>query len=460
MIEEHGLDTFRDIVAEAFKAGMELFPDFTLHGREHLEELDRLVLLMAQAIPELKRDPNAVSLLRLAVILHDYAMVAVPTTDREAELREQMGPEVSFAEIVRKTHQDEIVHALSNSDTTAVLTSTFPNAGLGHLKDACEIAKFHRFHPLKKAPEHLRGLCALMRLVDELEIGPRRAPRPAYLAKRARMGPESRLHWLKHICSREIDKRLGTMTFEERGGNRRIVKVWVAVAATADSWRGLQDLVYQKIRRCLLDEGVSQIVKDRWHVEVQVRKGPDDLCGELPILPKAIEEDLAELAASPLCADPGDSQTDVDVPPPVLHEAINVPQTGVGTPASNVERLSPSVPVREFRIVAIPPESLPEFLSSAGRLSVINNKYVAPGEERVGGPAGAPSRLYVGPADCGKTRAAAEWVGITTRQRPGAWVVLRTDMGVIPENTDNIVLDTSRYAPKGLQVPQRAILFL
>jgi hypothetical protein len=47
MIYEDALSAVRRYVAEAFKAGTAIFfPHYTLHGAEHLEELDRLALLM------------------------------------------------------------------------------------------------------------------------------------------------------------------------------------------------------------------------------------------------------------------------------------------------------------------------------------------------------------------------------------------------------------------------------
>lgn len=102
MIRDESLSTFRNYVATAFKAGTEEFPHYTLHGAEHLDELDRLALMIGKSIPNLLRD--RLDLLRLALIMHDFAMVAVPTPAREQELRDQMEPGLSFADIVRKTH--------------------------------------------------------------------------------------------------------------------------------------------------------------------------------------------------------------------------------------------------------------------------------------------------------------------------------------------------------------------
>ncbi len=256
MITEHSLATFRDYVAGAFKAGTEHFPHYTLHGREHLDELDRLALLFRDAIPALKAADDRFALLRLALIMHDFAMVAVPHPSREAELHEQMGRDLTFADIVRKTHQDEIQTSLTEGGKKEFVEKNFSESDPHELDDALVIAKHHRFHPLEEAPEHLRDLCALMRLIDELDIGPKRAPRPAYEALRPRMDDISKFHWLKHLCTRRIE-RDATFTAEERNDRRALI-ISIAVKATEDTWQPLQEAVQAKIVECLGNDGVAR----------------------------------------------------------------------------------------------------------------------------------------------------------------------------------------------------------
>ena len=202
MIEEHHLMTFRDNIAKAFAAGMKTFPDYTLHGKEHLDEVDRICLLFVNSIPRPGIDAEGVGILRLALIMHDIAMVDVPTSEREAELRKEMGPGVSFADMVRKTHQNEITGRLTRRADG--LFDAFPGASVNEINSAVTVARFHRFHPLGEAPENLKGLCALMRLIDELDIGPSRAPLQAYKSNRGRMDQASKFHWIKHICTTGI----------------------------------------------------------------------------------------------------------------------------------------------------------------------------------------------------------------------------------------------------------------
>jgi hypothetical protein len=128
-----------------------------------LDELDRLTLLIGGY---LRIPPDRLNLLRMAVIMHDFAMVDVPSPQREAELRRQLDKDMSFADVVRKTHQDEIVESFSRQEKSDFLLSL---PGINHhiIEDAVRIGAHHRFHPLEKAPRELRDLCALMRVIDE-----------------------------------------------------------------------------------------------------------------------------------------------------------------------------------------------------------------------------------------------------------------------------------------------------
>jgi hypothetical protein len=205
MLHEHAIASLKSYVATAFKAGTAHFPYYTLHGAEHLDELDRLAQLVGV---ELRLPEEDLALLRLAIPVHDYIMVAVPGEEREGELRQHFG-DIPLTDLIREVHQDETARAFTERSLIDYLTSVIPEAYPAMLEDVFAIARHHRRHPLAEAPRHLRGLCALMRIVDELDIGPSRAPLPAYQALRARMRPIEKLHWLKHICARPVTKSSG-----------------------------------------------------------------------------------------------------------------------------------------------------------------------------------------------------------------------------------------------------------
>ncbi len=457
MIEEHHLRTFRDSVGSAFEAGMPHLPHFTLHGREHLDELDRLCQLFASAIPGFSSDAEQLGILKLAIIMHDFAMVDVPTREREAELRALMDPCLSFADVVRMTHQDEIVQSLEGKAQT--LYDTFSGASIDEINDAIEVARYHRFHPLVSAPAHLRHLCALMRLLDELDIGPKRAPRAAYSSLRERMDPISRLHWLKHICCARIEQSR-TLNHEISNG-RHTLHLWVAVQATESSWRGIQCAILSKLLRCLHDDGVAALLLGKYGLNVVIEACPEraSLCGAAAVLPPDVKADLEELSDQ-WASDGSDPCTEVDDAGMRQSASVASRHAASDDAESGSLRAVPALSERQLVIRAILPESLLQNLSRAGRLSVIGNRYVPRNEKSIGGVVGAASRIYLGPADCGKTRAAAEWIHELVGGHPAKWIVLRTDQGSIPQNIDeNIILDTSCLV-EGQGLPQNAVLFL
>lgn len=442
MIEDHQLLTLRDTIGNAFSNGMPQFPHYTLHGKEHLNELDRLCLLICGCLPEIKDDIQKINLLRLAIILHDYAMVNVPTPDREKKLRSQMDPSHSFADIIRITHQDEIIESLKNR--AEELYTVFSGATTFEMESAVTIAQYHRFHLLDEAPEHLKGLCALMRLLDELDIGPSRAPREAYRVQRTRMDEVSRFHWLKHICCIRVDK--GTTFRLESINNRISLRILVAVLATENSWRLLQREILQKLQSCVVDESVANIIHDEFGARINIEAMPEkrSICGVATLLSHDIAEDLEEIAASPTFINRYTKPQPINVYEDLEEQVQNSP--------IELSR-------NQLTVYAIPPEKLFEHLSQCGRLSIIGNRYIKRLTTNMGGTIGALNRIYLGPADCGKTREAAEWIHQLTYEHPAKWVVLRTNPGNVPRDVDrNVILDRSQYS--GIPLPQNAILFL
>ena len=291
-------------------------------------------------------------------------------------------------------------------------------------------------------------LCALMRLLDELDIGPARAPSSAYSSLQGRMDEISKFHWLKHMCTSKIEK--GTTFFLKTNNNRITLEIWVAVMATENTWQILQRETVSKLENCLLEEGVKDIIRDEFEVTVEIKAMPEtpNLCGISSVVSTELRDGLEEIIRSPSFA-AGSKYTYKQIK--TLQEIETV----------NNENAAP-VQISENQLIihTIPAENLFHHLGRAGRLSVIGNKYIQRSEINVGGKRGALNRIYLGPADCGKTRSAAEWIHQLTSNHPYNWTILRTDPGKVPENIDeNIILDVSMYGGAH-EMPQNAILFL
>ena len=466
MIEDHELKAYRGNVATTFAAGMPFLPYFTLHGAEHIDEVDRICLLLASSIPSLCTDKSETNLARLALILHDRALVDVGSKVELAEIAGRMGPLAGAAEVVRKTHAQQVRSVVERR--AEGLRATFSRIEQHEVDAATTIASFHSGPDLGSAPAHLRGLCALVRLVDELDIGPSRAPTVTYCTLREHMDMLARFHWLKHMVACRI--RRGWTFFEEVCNGRTTLRLSVAVSATERTWQCIQRRIFEKLRRCLEDEEVGAIIRDEFGVRVELAMAEEtpSLCGVGAGLVREVREDLDALVGTKFC--PGDGGLASDGSSGLAHgkgvsdqaeeQADDVPSVQPAVGPRSEGPVSRSGGSDTLRIFAVPADELPGQMCRSGRLTVIDNTYVLPRLQSAGGVEGAPNLIYVGPADCGKTRAATEWVMEITRRHRSSWVVLRTDTGRIPDNVDDIVFNTSRYDDPQHAMPQNAILFV
>jgi hypothetical protein len=157
------------------------------------------------------------------------------------------------------------------------------------------------------------------------------------------------------------------------------------------------------------------------------------------------------------------------------HLRLHLAEQGLLTPdvtSVNFERLAsrPTVSAHEiadalvldepFRIIAVQPEDLGTYLCEMGPLSVIDNEYVASDLCDLGAKPGAVSRVFVGPANCGKTRAAYEWIREKIGPNTNAWVALRPESGSIPQDAAKFEIDWKARHGERRRRPSRAILFV
>jgi len=112
-----------------------------------------------------------------------------------------------------------------------------------------------------------------------------------------------------------------------------------------------------------------------------------------------------------------------------------------------------------LRLIAVPADGLAEYLGAAGPLSVIDNPYIEPKLTVLAASSGAINRIFVGPANSGKTRAAYEWIHDKVGLDKHAWVVIRPESGSVPQEASKFVINFEDYYGKRGRRPNKAILF-
>lgn len=176
------------------------FKFFTLHGDPHLSELFRILDIFIAAGFLLNN--RELYLLSLAICTHDLGMVVGLSKRELTEITEGRGgiPDpLTFENFIRDIHH-EIISTYFTKDINFLV-------GLGvQLPDLAiisEIGESHRKVLLRDRRGVIRKLGALLRVIDELDIGPRRAPAGVLENIYEEMDPISAYHWFKHNITEE-----------------------------------------------------------------------------------------------------------------------------------------------------------------------------------------------------------------------------------------------------------------
>jgi hypothetical protein len=144
------------------------FRYFTLHGTNHIDNLFNIFSIILAGGIEMSE--QEVYLFSLALCIHDLGMVCqLSSKDREYVLdgQTESSDPANLEDYIRETHHeliDRYVEEHADFLTAAGLTP----AEIGHLVD---ISKSHRKIVLAHQSGFIRYLGALLRIVDELDIG-------------------------------------------------------------------------------------------------------------------------------------------------------------------------------------------------------------------------------------------------------------------------------------------------
>lgn len=246
------------------------FKYFTLHGKQHIDNVLKNVEFLGDAGLILK--PEQAFLLGCAICIHDLGMV-VPLQDLEASEifrgRPQPSDLANLELEIRKTHH-ELVDSYIKEHFIFLSDLGIPAGDCAILRD---IARCHRKIDLNSVMGFSQSLGALLRLVDELDISPTRAPAPVLLGNFEEMDATSCWHWFKHnICE---DWRLQHNAIIQQGEFRKLTFKLAVHPPKASSIPYWLTQISRPLARVLYDEGTSRIIIENWGLQVSLEKSQE-----------------------------------------------------------------------------------------------------------------------------------------------------------------------------------------
>lgn len=241
------------------------FRYFTLHGKQHLENLFKLVAMLNRG--GLRLDEDESFLLAAAICVHDLGMV-VSLEGKSVEQilggKPQPADPANLENFIRSYHHELVTEYIS--EHFDFLTSCGLN--LGECALIKEISRSHRKVDLAQLTGHPMTVGALLRVVDELDVSPSRAPASVLLENYTSMDATSCWHWYKHVIC-EAWMPTHNVTFEAGG----IPKVTFRIAVhptSADSIPYWLNQIRRPLFKALLDEGAGRIVREKWGIDICV----------------------------------------------------------------------------------------------------------------------------------------------------------------------------------------------
>jgi ActR/RegA family two-component response regulator len=245
------------------------FKYFTLHGTQHLSNLFEIASLLNTAGIRLQEEEAF--LLGCAICTHDLGMV-VPLADKDATEILLGKPQTSDPAVleteIRNTHHELIGGWVERH------FDFLSSLGLSPSEAAVirDIGRGHRKTDLQLATGYAKHLGALLRVVDELDIGPSRAPSAVLMREYEQMDSTACWHWFKHNITENWRLRHNVVA----GGDP--AKILFRLAVHPPSLSSVPYWLHQARRpilKVMQDEGASRIIQESWLVNVTLESAPD-----------------------------------------------------------------------------------------------------------------------------------------------------------------------------------------
>ena len=241
------------------------FKFFTLHGTNHLNNLFEILELLIKG--GIKLNQEELFLISSAICIHDLGMV-VGLGEREIPAileGKPAAPDPAAVELyIRETHH-ELVEKYLQQNASFLLSLGLSAAQLGQVAD---ISKCHRKVILNKQVGVVQYLGALLRVMDELDLGGNRAPSEVFLNLYGQMDATSVWHWFKHNIT-EPWLPGDTVSFLTEN-QRKKIQFLIAVRPTKENSIGYWlHQIHRPIKKAIEDDGAGRIIIDKFGVQIE-----------------------------------------------------------------------------------------------------------------------------------------------------------------------------------------------
>jgi CheY-like chemotaxis protein len=241
------------------------FKFFTLHGTNHLNNLFEILEILIKGGINLNQEE--LFLISSAICVHDLGMV-IGLGEREIPAileGKPVAPDPAAIELyIRETHH-ELVEKYLEQNASFLLSLGLSAAQLGQVAD---ISKCHRKVILTKQVGVVQYLGALLRVIDELDLGNNRAPSEVFLNLHEQMDSTSVWHWFKHNITEPW--LLGhTVSFLTENRQKKIQFFIVVRPTKENSIAYWLHQIQRPIRKALDDDGAGRIIFERFGVQIE-----------------------------------------------------------------------------------------------------------------------------------------------------------------------------------------------
>lgn len=244
------------------------FKLFTLHGKNHIDNIFRIVDMLIDGGVEI--GGHDAFLLGLSICVHDIGMVA-PLKEMEIEsilgVRGQAIDPVAIEPRIRELHHElSATHINKRIDYFTSIGLT-PN-DIFFIK---EISKMHRVVKIDEYKGKVRCLGALLRIADELDIYANRAPISTLRNEFTTMDTNSCWHWFKHNITIEWEVNENVFYIQDGNGKRIVFKLGVRPPKDSSIKYWLRH-TSRPILKALQDENAARVIDECWNVKIEMSR--------------------------------------------------------------------------------------------------------------------------------------------------------------------------------------------